>query len=146
MKKKRLGANHASYVSKSMWKAVMRRTYLENDYLKNERTSHWECTKNIKLLQQALQKGTKNFFNKLNTSFVNDNKLFRKTFKRLFSSKGSSGCNIKLAEKMQDCKMIKKNCWWIKYFFLKTPALDDSGNFSIINQNFQNVDDPLIEP
>ena len=40
LKKKRLSANHASYVSKSMRKTTMRRSYLENVYFKKERTSH----------------------------------------------------------------------------------------------------------
>ena len=42
LKKKRLRANHTSYVPKSMRKAIMRRSYLENVYLKKKqkRTSH----------------------------------------------------------------------------------------------------------
>ena len=36
LKKKRLRANHDSYVSKSMPKAIMRRSYLENVYFKKK--------------------------------------------------------------------------------------------------------------
>ena len=53
----------------------------------------------------------KKFFNKLNPSFVNDNKLFWKAIKPLFSNKGSSGRNIQLMEKdemMQDDKNLLK--------------------------------------
>ena len=49
-------------------------------------------------MQQILQKRKKNFFDKLNTSFVSDNKLFCKTVKPFFSNKGSHRGNIKLAE------------------------------------------------
>ena len=40
----------------------------------------------------------KDFFNKLNTSFVSDNKLFCKTVKPYFSAKGSHRGNIKLVK------------------------------------------------
>ena len=50
----------------------------------------------------------KKLFNKLNPSFVNDNKLLWKTIKPLFSNKGSSGSNIKLLEKDEVLQVIKK--------------------------------------
>ena len=50
----------------------------------------------------------KKLFNKLNPSFVNDNKLLWKTVKPLFSNKGSSGSNIKLVEKDEVLQVIKK--------------------------------------
>ena len=36
LNKKLLGANHALYVSKAMRKAIMKRPYLEKNYLKKE--------------------------------------------------------------------------------------------------------------
>ena len=50
----------------------------------------------------------KKLFNKLNPSFVNDNKLLWKMVKPLFSNKGSSGSNIKLVEKDEVLQVIKK--------------------------------------
>ena len=44
------------------------------------------------------KKERKNFFNKLNTSFVLDNELFWKTVKPFFSNNGSHRVNIKLVE------------------------------------------------
>ena len=46
----------------------------------------------------STKKREKNFFNKLNTSFVSDNKLFWKNVKPFFSKNGSHLGNIKLVE------------------------------------------------
>ena len=48
--KKSLRADHTSYVSKSMRKAIIRRSYLEMFISKKERTSLGERTKTEKLL------------------------------------------------------------------------------------------------
>ena len=57
IKSKLLRANHASYISKPLKKAIMKRSYLENLYFK-KRTDHSlrNYKKQIKLLQQTLQK------------------------------------------------------------------------------------------
>ena len=47
------------------------------------------------------KKERKKFFNRLNPSFVTDNKLFWKTIKPFFSDKGNYGDNIKLVEEEQ---------------------------------------------
>ena len=39
LKKKILRANHSSYMSKTLRKAIMRRSYLENKYLKKKNRS-----------------------------------------------------------------------------------------------------------
>ena len=52
----------------------------------------------------------KKLFNKLNPSFVNDNKLLWKRVKPLFSNQGSSESNIKLVEKDEVLQDDKKNC------------------------------------
>ena len=49
-------------------------------------------------MQTTLQKERKNIFNKLNTSFVSDNKLFWKFITRFFSNKAIYQGNIKLIE------------------------------------------------
>ena len=83
-------------------------------------------------------------FNKLNPSFVNDNKQFWKTVKPLFSNKGSSGSNIKLVgedEVLQcDGKIAEEFNTFLKNAVF---SLEINENSSIINQNIQNVDDPV---
>ena len=110
LKKKRFRANHASYVSKSMQKAIIRRSYLENVYFRKKNGQVFESIQKTKIIVAGFIKKNvkKSQINKLNPSFVNDNKLFWKTVKPFFSDKGSSGSNIKLMEKDKYCKMIKK--------------------------------------
>ena len=59
LKKKRLRANHASYVFKSMQKPIMKRSYVENVYCKKKNGQVFKSVqKTEKLLQQVLQKET----------------------------------------------------------------------------------------
>ena len=83
---------------------IRRRSYLENVYFFKKKRQVFES-------MQKKKRKCKKFFNKLNPSFVNDNKLFWKAIKPLFSNKGSSGRNIQLMEKdemMQDDKNLLK--------------------------------------
>ena len=50
LKKKILRANHSSYMSKTLRKAIMRRSYLENKYLKKKQISILEPTKSRKII------------------------------------------------------------------------------------------------
>ena len=96
LKKKMLSANHASYVSKALRKAILKASRLENIYFKNQDNhSLGEYKKQKKLLQSIILKRKKTFFNKLNPKFVSDNKLFWKTLKPFFSSKGSYNAKYK---------------------------------------------------
>ena len=49
-KNKILRANHSSYMSKTLRKAIMRRSYLENKYLKKKQISILEPTKSRKII------------------------------------------------------------------------------------------------
>ena len=50
LKKKILRANHSSYMSKTLRKAIMRRSYLEKKYLKKKQISLLEPTKSRKII------------------------------------------------------------------------------------------------
>ena len=145
LKKKQLRANHASYVSKSMRNAIMRRSYLENVYFKMRTDKSLRAYKKQKnYCSRPYKKERKKFFNKLNPSFVNDNKSFWKTIKPFFSSKGSCGSNIKLVEKDEILQDDKKTAEELNAFFKNAVStLDINENFSIINEDFQNFDDPV---
>ena len=73
---KLLRVNYVSYISKPLRKAIIKRTYIEDLYFK-KRTGHalrnYKKQKNY--YSRLYKKEKKNFFNKLNTSFVLDNKL-----------------------------------------------------------------------
>ena len=89
------------------------------------------------------KKERKKLFNKLNHFFVNDNKLFWKTIKPFFAHKESSGSNIKIVEKDEILQDDKKIAEELSTFFKNAVSLDINENFSIINQDFQNFDDPV---
>ena len=98
LKKKILRANHSSYMSKTLRKAIMRRSYLEKKYLKKKQISFRAYKKQKHYCSRLSKKERKKFFNGLNPSFVTDNKLFWKMVKLFFSDKGNYGANIKLVE------------------------------------------------
>ena len=145
LKKKQLRANHALYVSKSMRKAIMRRSYLKNVYFKKRTDKSLRAYKKQKnYFSRLYKKERKKFFKKLNPSFVNDNTLFWETIKPFFSNKGSSGSNIKLVEKDEILQGDIKIAEELNMFFKNVvSALYVNENSSIINQNFQNFDEPV---
>ena len=98
-KKKILRANHSSYVSKALRKAIMKRSYLEKLYFKNRTENSLKTYKRQKnYCSRLYKKERKEFFNNLNPSFVKDNKIFWKTIKPFFSDKGNLRSQIKLIE------------------------------------------------
>ena len=98
LKKKILRANHSSYMSKALRKAIMRRSYLEKKYLKKADQSLRAYKKQKNYFSRLYKNERKKFFNSLSPSFVTDNKLFWKMVKPFFSDKGNYGGNIKLVE------------------------------------------------
>ena len=93
-------ANHATYESKALRKAIMKRSCLENIYFKKQDNhSLREQKKQKNYCSRLHKKERKIFLNNLNPKFVSDNKLFWKTVKPLFSSKDSYNANIKLTDK-----------------------------------------------
>ena len=99
LKKKILRANHSSYMTKTLRKAIMRRSYFEKKYFLKKQISILEPTKRIKIIAvdfTLYKKERKKFFNEQNPSFVTDNKLFSKMVKTFFSDKKNYEANIKL--------------------------------------------------
>ena len=99
MYKKYLRANHASFVTKELRKAIVLRTRLRNIYLKQRP----EATK-VAYNQQRnkcvsiLKKSKKSYFESLDVKFVNYNKTFWKIISPLFSNKIKSKEKITLVE------------------------------------------------
>ena len=98
-KKKTFRANHLSYVSNALRKAIMKRSYAENLYFKNRIENSLKTYKRQKnYCRRLYKKERKEFFNNLNPSFVKDKKIFWKTIKPFFSDKGNLRSQIKLIE------------------------------------------------
>ena len=131
LKKKVLRVNHSSYMSKTLRKAIMRRSYLEKKYFKKK---HYCC--------RLYKKERKMFFNGLNPSFVTDKKLFWKTVKPFYSDKGNYGANIKLIEEVvQKDSEIAENL--NEFFKSAVSTLGITENSFIINEEYKNIFDPV---
>ena len=99
LKRKYLRANHASFVTKELRKAIMQRTRLKNIYLKqrNEATKVAYNQQRNKCVS-ILKKSKISYFESRNVKFVNDNKNFWKKISSLFLNKIKSKEKITLAE------------------------------------------------
>ena len=95
-------------------------------------------------MQQTLQKREKNFFHKLNTFFVLDNKLFWKTVKLFVSNKRTHQGKLKLTEGdklLQDDSAVAEE---LNNFFKEAvTTFDVNRNSYIINPDSINISDPI---
>ena len=92
LKRKLLRANHALYISKTLRRSIMRRSYLEKVYFKKRTDHSLKAYKKQKNYSSRLyKKERKTIFSSLNLSYVKDNKLFWKTVKSFFSNKEDLG-------------------------------------------------------
>ena len=145
MKRKLLRANHSSYISTPLRKAIMRRSHLEKVYYKNKSEKSFKAYKKQKnFCSRLYKKERKRFFNNLNPSFVTDNKLFWKTIKPFFSNKGNYGSQIILVEKdevLQDNNLIAKEL--NKFFKNTVSTLNIIENWFITNGSSDGITDPI---
>ena len=113
--------------------------------LKNRQLSHWKDIRNKKTISvYCIKKREKNFFNSLNTSFVNDNRLFSKRVKPFFSNKGSSGNKIKLVENDELLQDDKNSAEEMNNFFKNAVlTLDIKENSYITNHNIPYITDAI---
>ena len=99
VKTKTIRANQASYMTKALRKAIMRRSELESKYRK---TNCKDCQRAFKkqknFVSRLYKKERKKFYDDLDLSEITDNKRFWKTVKPLFSEKTSKGQNITLVK------------------------------------------------
>ena len=99
LKNKYLRANHASFVTKELRKAIMLRTRLRNIYLKQgTETTKVAYNQQSNRCVSILKKSKKSYFESLDVKLVKDNKHFWKRIAPLFSNKIKSKKNITLLE------------------------------------------------
>ena len=145
-KKKIIRANHAPYVSKTLRKAIMKRSALKNAYYKKKTDESLKAYKRQKnYCSRLYKKEKKKFFNNLDPSFVNDTKKFWKNIKSYFSDKGRNASKISLIGPNDN--LISKDediCEELNTFF--ETATDSIGNYKngfIINENINDIVDPI---
>ena len=88
IKKKYLRVNHANLVAKQLRKAIMKRSKLRNDFLKDRNDAFQSADrKQRNLCVIFLRKAKKQYFSNLEPKRITDNKKFWKSVKPLFSDK-----------------------------------------------------------
>ena len=88
LKKKTLRANHAPYMTKTLRKAIMRRSALENLYHQKKTLEHNKTYKKQKnFCSRLYKKERKKYYANINVNDITDNKKFWQTVKPLFSNK-----------------------------------------------------------
>ena len=93
MKKKTIRANQAPYITKSLRKAIMKRTQLANKYHKTRLDiDNKEFRKQKNFVNRLYKREKKNYYGNLSMGSLKDNKLFWKNMKPLFSDR-SCGIN-----------------------------------------------------
>ena len=134
-KKKMLRANHSSYVSKALRKAITKRSYLEKLCFKNRAENSLKTYKRQKnYCSRLFKKERKKFFSNLNPSFVKDNKLFWKTIKSFFRNKEYLRSQIKLIENDELMQNENKVAETLNTFFKNVVStLDINKNSYIVN-------------
>ena len=143
-KKKVVRANDKPYMTKSLRKAIMRRSYLKNKYMKYKSPDlEREYKKQRNYTNRLLKKEKKRYFYNLDISNYTDNKKFWKTIKPLFTNTGTLGQKITLIE---DDEMITDDLKIAKtfndFFSNAVSELQLNENKAIINQtdNLANQD------
>ena len=98
-KEKRVRANNAPFMNKTLSKAIMTRSRLHNRYNKNPTQDNLVAYKKQRNLCVKLSRKTKrDYYNNIKINKVTDNKTFWRTIKPLFSDKQSTSQQITLIE------------------------------------------------
>ena len=92
MKSKKQRANYKSYMTKTIRKAIMKRSELASKYHKTKNTKDYNNYKKQRnFCSKLYKKKRRKFYNNLNIKDITDNKKFWKTLKPLVSDKGTCG-------------------------------------------------------
>ena len=138
-------ANHSSYVSKALRKAIIKKLYLEKLYFKNRTENSlktFERQKNY--CSRLYKKERKKFFNNFNPSFVKDIKIFWKSIKPFFSDKGNLRSQIKLIENGELIQNDDEVAETLNTFFKNAVSnLDVNENSYIVDNESSNILNPV---
>ena len=144
VKKKTVRVNQAVYMTKTLRKAIMRRTSLKNKYLRDKtQISERNFKKQKNFCSRLYKKERRKFYNSLDLTNFTDNKTFWKTIKPFLSDKGnlSKKINLKegdelLSEESQVVDILNT------YFSDSVNSLNLHQNSYILNQN-DHISDPI---
>ena len=102
LKKKYVRANEVPYMTKTLRKAIMKRSQLESKFYKTKVISDEQAYKKHKnFVSRLYKKERKTFYKNLNIKDILDNKKFWKNIKPLFSNKGTTVQKITLVKEKE---------------------------------------------
>ena len=143
MKKKFVSANEVPYMTKALKKAIMKRSELESKYLKNKSYQNMKIYKKQKTFSSKLyKKDRKNFYSKIDTRKITDNKTFWKKITPFLSRKAPSLSRITLIENEAIISDDQKVAETLSKFFVKAVDKLDIKEFKNIS-NFDGLSDPV---
>ena len=117
-KKKILRANQQPYITKTLRKAIMKRSELERKYYKNSSPENNKAYRKQKNLCSKLYKRErKKYYSNLDIKNITDNKKFWKTMKPFFSEKGVFSQNITLVNNDSIISSDQEVCETLNNFF-----------------------------
>jgi len=150
-KTKYVRANEVPYMTKTLRKAIMRRSELESKYLKTKSEIAKQNFKRQKnFVSKLYKKERKKFFKKLDLNHIlSDNRNFWKNIKKYFSDKGSCGQKITLVDNdniLSDELGVAEH--FRNFFANAVKSLDLPENRELLNLhtdgNFENPIDAII--
>ena len=110
--------NQMPFITKDLSKAIMKRSRLRNNFLKNKTEQNKTLyTKQRNYCVSLLKKSKKKYFANLNEKDILDNKLFWKTIKPSFSDKIMTRDRINLSEKGELVKTELETAEVLNKFF-----------------------------
>ena len=122
LKKKTVRANQVPYMTRTLRKAIMMRSKLENNFLKNSTLENKIAYKKQKnLCSKLYKKERKNYYFTLNPRCITDNKLFWKTIKPFLTHKGETHKKITLIENGEILTEDKTVAETLNNFFSDAP-------------------------
>ena len=146
LKKKYIRANEVPYMSKTLKKAIMKRSQLESRFYRTKGEHHKkEYRKQKNYVSRLYKKEMKKFYQHLHMRDFLDNKKFWKNVKPLYSDKGGSGQNITLVNGKEIISNDKEVAETLNSFFrYAVKSLDLNINADLLNNVSTNVSyDPI---
>ena len=117
-KKKILRANQQPYITKTLRKAIMKRSELERKYYKNSSPENNKAyRKQKKFCSKLYKRERKKYYSNLDIKNITDNKKFWKTMKPFFSEKGVFSKNITLVNKDSIISSDQEVCETLNNYF-----------------------------
>ena len=117
-KKKYIRANEAPFMTKNLYKEIMKRSRLRNKYLKSKSLTdrkNYNIQRNF--CKKLLRTTKKEYFNNLDTKNIIDNKTFRRTVVPTFSNKNLKSDKIILTEEGKTISDEKELCRTFSTYF-----------------------------